>query len=102
MQADETPSLPGGETRRTFLKTGAIITAGIASLSLSARAQVNDPTVPCNPTNNSEGDSESCYIGPRSPEAVAQRRKAEDGYGARGQANTRRTERPSKVRRSGE
>ena len=28
-------------TRRTFLKTGAIITAGIASLSLPARAQVN-------------------------------------------------------------
>ncbi len=28
-------------TRRTFLKTGAIVTAGIASLSLPARAQVN-------------------------------------------------------------
>jgi len=28
-------------TRRTFLKNGAIITAGIASLSLPARAQVN-------------------------------------------------------------
>ncbi|MBM3832224.1 MAG: Gfo/Idh/MocA family oxidoreductase [Verrucomicrobia bacterium] len=28
-------------TRRSFLKTGALITAGIASLSLSARAQVN-------------------------------------------------------------
>src|SRR5580765_2527700 len=28
-------------TRRSFLKTGAIVTAGIASLSLSARAQVN-------------------------------------------------------------
>ncbi len=28
-------------TRRSFLKTGAIVTAGIASLSLSARAQTN-------------------------------------------------------------
>src|SRR5258707_718177 len=28
-------------TRRSFLKTGAIVTAGIASLSLPARAQVN-------------------------------------------------------------
>src|SRR5204862_6879272 len=28
-------------TRRSFLKTGTIVTAGIASLSLSARAQVN-------------------------------------------------------------
>ena len=28
-------------TRRTFLKTGAIVTAGIASLSLPARAQIN-------------------------------------------------------------
>src|SRR5437016_14683106 len=28
-------------TRRSFLKTGAIITAGIASLSLPARGQVN-------------------------------------------------------------
>lgn len=28
-------------TRRTFLKTGAIVTAGIASLSLPARAQTN-------------------------------------------------------------
>src|SRR5436190_17867102 len=28
-------------TRRTFLKNGAIVTAGIASLSLAARAQVN-------------------------------------------------------------
>src|ERR1051325_6309334 len=28
-------------TRRSFLKTGAIVTAGIASLSLNARAQVN-------------------------------------------------------------
>src|SRR6185295_13115131 len=28
-------------TRRTFLRTGAIVTAGIASLSLPARAQVN-------------------------------------------------------------
>ena len=28
-------------TRRSFLKSGAIATAGIASLSLSARAQVN-------------------------------------------------------------
>src|ERR1051325_5188524 len=28
-------------TRRTFLKTGAIVTAGVASLSLSARAQTN-------------------------------------------------------------
>src|SRR5688572_32203478 len=28
-------------TRRTFLRTGAILTAGIASLSLPARAQVN-------------------------------------------------------------
>jgi predicted dehydrogenase len=33
------PSSP--VTRRTFLKTGAIVTAGIASLSLPARAQVN-------------------------------------------------------------
>ena len=28
-------------TRRTFLKTGAIVTAGLATLSLPARAQVN-------------------------------------------------------------
>src|SRR4026207_456240 len=28
-------------TRRSFLKTGAIVTAGLASLSLPARAQVN-------------------------------------------------------------
>src|SRR5437762_5978329 len=28
-------------TRRSFLKSGAIVTAGIASLSLPARAQVN-------------------------------------------------------------
>ena len=28
-------------TRRTFLKSGAIVTAGIAALSLPARAQVN-------------------------------------------------------------
>src|SRR5882762_751925 len=28
-------------TRRSFLKTGALVTAGIASLSLPARAQVN-------------------------------------------------------------
>jgi predicted dehydrogenase len=34
-----TPSSP--VTRRTFLKTGAILTAGIASLSLGARAQTN-------------------------------------------------------------
>src|SRR5258706_906072 len=36
----QTPSF-SPVTRRTFLKTGAIITAGIASLSLPARAQVN-------------------------------------------------------------
>lgn len=32
---------PSPITRRTFLRTGAIITAGVSSLSLSARAQTN-------------------------------------------------------------
>jgi predicted dehydrogenase len=37
------PTLPPASpvTRRTFLKTGAVVTAGIASLSLRARAQTN-------------------------------------------------------------
>jgi predicted dehydrogenase len=39
MKTDFKPTSP--VTRRTFLKTGAIATAGIASLSLPARAQVN-------------------------------------------------------------
>ncbi len=33
--------IPAPVTRRTFLKSGAILTAGIASLGLSARAQIN-------------------------------------------------------------
>jgi hypothetical protein len=79
---------------------GLVLAMGAAS---SAQAQVSDPTVPCdNPTNNPENDSELCYIGPRTPEAMAQRRRAEDGYGALGQANTWRTERPGRARRSGE
>ena len=36
----QTPSF-SPVTRRTFLRTGAIVTAGIASLSLPARAQIN-------------------------------------------------------------
>ena len=87
----------------------SIITAALLGLGLvlgaasSVMAQANDPTVPCNnPTNNPENDSEFCYIGPRSPEAMAQRRRAEDAYRARGQANSRHTERSGKVRRSGE
>src|ERR1041384_1688869 len=38
----KTPTLPKSPvTRRTFLRNGAILTAGVAALSLPARAQVN-------------------------------------------------------------
>jgi hypothetical protein len=93
---------------RTAAGTSSIITAALLGVVLtmgaasSAWAQVSDPTVPCNnPTNNPENDSEFCYTGPRTPEAMAQRRRAEDDYRALGQANTGRTERPSNVRPSG-
>jgi hypothetical protein len=83
----------------------SIITAALFGLVLavnaasSARAQADDPTAPCNnPTNNPEGDSEFCYIGPRTPEAMAPRRITEDAYRALGRANTWRRERPSNVR----
>jgi hypothetical protein len=39
-KADQTPSF-SPVTRRTFLRNGAILTAGVAALSLPARAQVN-------------------------------------------------------------
>lgn len=41
MKTNPPPSVPSPVTRRTFLKTGAIATAGIASLSFAARAQTN-------------------------------------------------------------
>jgi predicted dehydrogenase len=41
MNMKQTHSSFSPVTRRSFLKTGAIVTAGIASLSLPARAQVN-------------------------------------------------------------
>jgi predicted dehydrogenase len=41
MKTNPPPSIPSPVTRRTFLKTGAIATAGIASLSFAARAQTN-------------------------------------------------------------
>ena len=37
----QTDSTRAPLTRRTFLKTGAIVTAGLASLNLPARAQAN-------------------------------------------------------------
>jgi len=92
--------IAAGTSIITAALLGLVLAMGAAS---AAWAQVSDPTVPCNnPTNNPENDSELCYTGPRTLEAMAQRRKAEDGYGALGQANTRRAERPSTVRRSGE
>ncbi|HAV64200.1 MAG TPA: hypothetical protein DCY13_17770 [Verrucomicrobiales bacterium] len=41
MKTNESPSHRSPVTRRSFLKTGAIATAGIASLSFAARAQTN-------------------------------------------------------------
>jgi predicted dehydrogenase len=41
MKTKHNPPSPSPVTRRSFLKTGAIVTAGIASLSLPARAQTN-------------------------------------------------------------
>jgi hypothetical protein len=37
----KTTSIPSPVTRRTFLKSGAVATAGLATLSLGARAQTN-------------------------------------------------------------
>lgn len=41
MKTTQDKSSPSPVTRRSFLKTGAIATAGIASLSMTARAQTN-------------------------------------------------------------
>src|SRR5436190_386350 len=41
MNTKQQRPLPSPVTRRSFLKTGAIVTAGLASLSMPARAQVN-------------------------------------------------------------
>src|SRR5690242_2080931 len=94
-----TPAAP----RASFF-TAALLGLGLVmSAASSAMAQANDATVPCNnPTNNPEGDSELCYIGPRPLAATAQRRRAEDPYRARGQANSRHSERRGKVQLSGE
>ncbi len=41
MKANEKPSINSPITRRTFLKTGAVLTVGVAALSAGARAQTN-------------------------------------------------------------
>ena len=41
MKTTASPSSISPVTRRTFLKSGAIITAGVAALSWPARAQIN-------------------------------------------------------------
>ncbi|HYR57854.1 MAG TPA: Gfo/Idh/MocA family oxidoreductase, partial [Chthoniobacteraceae bacterium] len=41
MKSNQTPIPVSPVTRRSFLKTGAVVTAGLASLSWPARAQVN-------------------------------------------------------------
>jgi hypothetical protein len=92
--------IAAGPSIITSALLGLVLAMGAAS---AAWAQVSDPTVPCNnPTNNPENDSEFCYTGPRTPEAMAQPRRAGDDYRALGQANTWRIERPSKARRSGD
>lgn len=65
----------------------------------SAMAQANDPTVPCDKTNNQWGDSEFCYIGPRTPQATAPTRNQDSASHARAQATGRNAEPGGKARR---
>jgi hypothetical protein len=56
-----------------------MLSSGVLATISPAMAQANDPSVPCDKTSNQWGDSEFCYIGPRSPQRAGQNRPQDNG-----------------------
>jgi hypothetical protein len=68
--------------------TAAVLGFGIATGSAApVMAQANDPSVPCDKTNNQWGDSEFCYIGPRAPKTSARGTASDTGDPAQARAH---------------
>jgi hypothetical protein len=89
--------LPASARNITLIITATVLGFGIAvGGTPPALAQVNDPSIPCDNTNNQYGDSQFCYTGPRTPQSSGRARSAGSDAGTPSQAHAHATMRHSR------